>query len=70
MKIQRVGNFPFGRAFWMRFLAIGLWANLVTASFAQGDTAIQGTVSDASGRPSRAQPSGSRIWKREPSGIR
>ena len=49
MKFQRASDFHFRRGFWTGFLALGLWASLATVSFAQGETSIQGTVSDASG---------------------
>ena len=50
MKFQKkASDFHFRRGFWTRFLALGLWAGLATVSFAQGETSIQGTVSDASG---------------------
>ena len=35
--------------FWFGLLVLGLWASLATASFAQGEASIQGTVSDSSG---------------------
>src|ERR1700689_5032987 len=49
MKFERVSDFYFRRGFWAGFLALGLWASLATVSFGQGETSIQGTVSDASG---------------------
>jgi Carboxypeptidase regulatory-like domain len=49
MRFQRIGNPLFRRAFWMGFVVLGLWASLASASFAQGDASLQGTVSDASG---------------------
>jgi hypothetical protein len=49
MKFQRVSDFHLRRGFWTGFLAVGLWASLATVSFAQGETSIQGTVSDGSG---------------------
>src|SRR6202167_3085620 len=49
MKFERTSDFHFRRGFWIGFLALGLWTSLATVSFAQGETAIQGTVSDASG---------------------
>ena len=49
MKFQRASDFHFRRGFWTGLLALGLWASPATVSFAQGETAIQGTVSDASG---------------------
>jgi hypothetical protein len=49
MKFQRAGDFHFRRGLWKGFLALGLWASLATVSFAQGETSIQGIVSDASG---------------------
>src|ERR1700722_19065680 len=49
MKFQRASDFHFGRGFWTGFLALSLLASLATISSAQGDTSIQGIVSDASG---------------------
>ena len=49
MGFQRVNGFGLGPAFQFGLLVFGLWASLATASFAQGQAAIQGTVSDSSG---------------------
>src|ERR1700678_781694 len=58
MKFERVSDFYFRRGFWAGFLALGLWASLATVSFGQGETSIQGTVSDASG----GSISGAAVW--------
>ncbi len=49
MRFQTVDDFHFRGAFRMGLLTLGLWAGLAIPSFAQGETSIQGTVSDASG---------------------
>ena len=49
MKFQRASEFQFSLAFRTAVLALGLWASLATVVFAQEETSIQGTVSDASG---------------------
>jgi hypothetical protein len=49
MGFRRVGGFGLGRVSRFGLLAIGLCASLATVSFAQGEAAIQGTVSDSSG---------------------
>ncbi len=47
MRFRRVGGL--GRVFQFGLLVLGLWVSTAIASFAQGEAAIQGTVSDTSG---------------------
>ena len=49
MQFRRVRGFDSGRVFQFGLLALGLWASIAIASFAQGEASIQGTVSDSSG---------------------
>src|ERR1700730_14720390 len=48
MHSGRVGAVRFGGVFWFGLLVLGLWTSFATASFAQGEAAIQGAVSDSS----------------------
>jgi hypothetical protein len=49
MRSRRVSDSHFKGGFWFGLLVLGLYASLATASFAQGEAAIQGVVSDSSG---------------------
>jgi hypothetical protein len=49
MRSRRVGDSNLKNILWVGFLVFGLYASLATASFAQGEAAIQGVVSDSSG---------------------
>src|ERR1700686_773908 len=49
MEFRRVAHFDLGRVFRFALFALGLWASMAIASFAQGEASIQGTVSDSSG---------------------
>ena len=49
MRSRKVGDSHFTGGFWFGLLVLGWYASLATASFAQGEAAIQGVVSDSSG---------------------
>jgi len=49
MRVRKVSGVDSGRAFQSGLLVLGLWASIATASFAQGEASLQGTVSDSSG---------------------
>ena len=49
MRVRKVSGVDSGRAFQSGLLVLGLWVSIATASFAQGEASLQGTVSDSSG---------------------
>src|SRR5260370_3363105 len=49
MSSRKVGYIHLGRVFWSGVLAMALWTIHAPAGFAQGESSIQGAVSDTSG---------------------